>query len=113
LANVGDKAQNLFHLGDDQRNELEKMALDKGKALAAAAAKAARDKLTSDAAKAVYQKAGQTAKQAASTGVQVTKQVASTVGSVFSSIGSKIAQGAKSAYERVYHDTLQKRSAKP
>ena len=101
VANVGDKVQNLLHLDDDQRDALEKAALDKGKALAAAAAKAAKDKLTSDAAKARYAQAGQVAKQAASTAGQAAAKAASTA-------ASKIAQGAKSLFERVHFPNFPK-----
>ena len=106
LANVGDKAQNLFHLDDEQRNELEKMAVDKGKAVAKTVLTTAKGVLTSDAAKAKYAQAGQVAKQAASTAGQAAAKAASAV-------GSKIAQGARSVYERVHHDTLQKKSTRP
>ena len=84
VANVGDKVQNLFHLDDEQRDALEKAAVDKGKAAAAAAFNAAKAKLTSDAAKIRYAQAGQAAAKAASTAA------------------SKIAQGAKSLFERVH-----------
>ncbi len=94
LANVGDKAQNLLHYDDEQRDALEKMAVDKAKALAAAVAKAAKDKLTSDAAKAGYAQAGQVAKQAASTAGQAAAKAASAV-------GSKIAQGARSLFPKI------------
>jgi hypothetical protein len=106
LANVGDKAQNLLHLDDEQRDELEKMAIDKGKAVATKVLTTAKGVLTSDAAKARYAQAGQVAKQAASTAGQAAAKAASTAGQAAakaaSTAASKIAQGAKSLFERVH-----------
>ena len=102
LANVGDKAQHLFDLDDESRDALEKMAVDKGKAVAKTVLTTAKGVLTSDAAKAKYAQAGQVAKQAASTGVQVAKQAASTAGQAAakaaSAVGSSLAQGARSIF---------------
>jgi hypothetical protein len=117
LANVGDKAQHLFDLDDESRDAIEKMAIDKGKAVAKTVLTTARNVVTSDAAKAKFAQGAQVTKQAASTVGQAAAKAASATGqaakSVFSSLGSKIAQGARSVYERVHHDTLQKRSTRP
>ena len=85
VANVADNVQYTLGVTDEQRAKLEAAALQK----AVAAAKLAKEKLTPGAQK-------------------VAQKVASGAKVVAQKVASGVTSGAKSFFDRVFHNTLQK-----
>jgi hypothetical protein len=86
VASVADKGQYLLGISDEQREKLEAAAMQK----ALAAAKLAKDKLTPGAK-------------------VVASKVAAGAKVVASKVVSGVTSGAKSLFDRVFHNTLQKK----
>ena len=93
FANVADNLQYTLGVTDEQRQKYEAEAMQK----ALAAARLAKDKLTPQA-KAAAEAAQKLALAAAQKSAAAAKAV-----------GSKVASGVTSLFDRVFHNTLQKR----